>query len=105
MQALSKQTAASLSEIKFEFLDLLKRAAAVQHPGLDLFLEEVEYYDPLEGCLPSPMKGSIVCLKSIDFFYQHEIRIVATDAGVVDQRLNIQIEVPPGLFELRSFPC
>ena len=86
-----------------KFFGLLEEELLRHYPEADISLRTVTYYDPSAGD-PSPKTPyDILSHKPIGYYYQHEVRIIVTGSDSLNDRLNLQISPPDGLFQLRKF--
>ena len=86
-----------------KFFDLLEKEIIRRYPKADVSRSNVTYYDPLAGNPSRKTPYDLLSRKTIDYYFQHEVRIIVEGADGLDDRLNLQISPPEGLFQLRKF--
>lgn len=82
-----------------EFFALLDAELRRTYPKADIFGGSVRYYDDRTDCPPRQL-DEIILHKTIDYKYQRELRFAVLDGPAPEERFEIQIQPPEGLFEL-----
>jgi len=82
-----------------KFYNLFSDALHLKFPKADVRFEDVEYFDPLEN-KSAQLIGELIHRKSFHFQYQNEARISVVNSGVIEERLNIQIDPPLGMMKI-----
>lgn len=84
------------------FVDLLWKKLRVDQPNCSIQLRRIKYYDPMAK-FPDTKGSDILFLKSIEFAWQREARIVILDGLPENQRIHLTISPPQGLMRVVRF--